>query len=83
MPALGAAALILALDRGRPAWLFRVFGARPLAWLGRISYGLYLWYFPVTGLAGDSRTSPRGRGRPPRGRVAPAGSRGTGLTTAW
>lgn len=36
---LGAAILLLA----QPAWL----GAALLAWLGRLSYGLYLWHYPV------------------------------------
>jgi len=26
-----------------PAWL----GVPPLAWAGRLSYGLYLWHFPI------------------------------------
>ncbi|WP_071053753.1 acyltransferase [Pseudofrankia sp. BMG5.36] len=60
--ALLAAALILALDQGRPTWLFRVIGCRPLAWLGRISYGFYLWHFPVTGFAGDKLVARLGRG---------------------
>lgn len=35
--------LVLAPD----AWLARVFAWRPLVWVGRISYGLYLWHVPV------------------------------------
>ncbi|MDH0893499.1 MULTISPECIES: acyltransferase [unclassified Pseudomonas] len=36
---IGAGMLLLA----RPGWL----GNAPLAWLGRMSYGLYLWHYPV------------------------------------
>ena len=60
--ALLFAVLILALDQGRPAWLLRALGCRPLAWAGRISYGFYLWHFPVTGFAGDKLVVRLGRG---------------------
>lgn len=42
---LCSCALIAALVT--PTWLARGFGARPAAWLGRRSYGLYLWHWPV------------------------------------
>lgn len=42
---IGAALLILA----QPAWL----GGSMLAWLGRMSYGLYLWHYPIMRLVRD------------------------------
>jgi peptidoglycan/LPS O-acetylase OafA/YrhL len=58
--ALAAAALIGALARGPRSRLARALSWRPLVGLGRISYGVYLWHWPVlvlvttatTGLAG-------------------------------
>ena len=43
--ALGSAALILALQA--PGVLRRVFSVKPLVHLGRISYGVYLYHWPV------------------------------------
>lgn len=47
LTALAAAALLagVVLDSGQPA--ARLLATRPLVGIGRISYGLYLWHWPV------------------------------------
>lgn len=43
-----AAAACLVAALAHPAsYLGRIFGWRPLRWLGECSYGLYLWHYPV------------------------------------
>jgi peptidoglycan/LPS O-acetylase OafA/YrhL len=42
--------LVLSVDPSRPSWWSGVLGSRPLAALGRISYGFYLWHFPVSAI---------------------------------
>ncbi|CAI7978421.1 exopolysaccharide production protein ExoZ [Frankia sp. Hr75.2] len=56
-----AAVAVLGADQHRPGWYDRVLSARPAAWVGRISYSLYLWHFPVTGVANDSLVPRFGR----------------------
>ncbi len=45
--ALAAAILVLACVRSSDQWLPRLLSARPLVAIGKVSYGLYLWHFPV------------------------------------
>ncbi|MCL9761630.1 acyltransferase [Frankia sp. AiPa1] len=60
--ALVAGLLVLALELGATSsWLFRGLAVAPLAWLGRISYGLYLWHFPVVAYWGTDLSGALGR----------------------
>ncbi len=44
---LATAGLIVHVLGNSQHWLTRALAASPMAWLGRISYGLYLWHFPA------------------------------------
>jgi len=46
--AAGSAGVLIADIVARPAgWLAQALGRQPLVGIGRISYGLYLWHFPI------------------------------------
>ncbi|MCZ7527119.1 MAG: acyltransferase [Acidimicrobiia bacterium] len=51
---LVAAVIASAVHPGSP--LRRAMSARPLVWIGKISYGLYLWHWPVLVLLTPGRT---------------------------
>ncbi|WP_068251089.1 acyltransferase family protein [Janibacter corallicola] len=53
--AVGSALLVLACVDPRPNWVVTAFGWRPLAYIGRLSYGLYLWHWPIRLLLGPER----------------------------
>ncbi|WP_193589277.1 acyltransferase family protein [Xanthomonas arboricola] len=46
-PVLGTLALLALLHRHADGWAGRVLSARPMVAIGRISYSLYLWHWPV------------------------------------
>ncbi|MBA4084568.1 MAG: hypothetical protein C0493_06445 [Kytococcus sp.] len=55
--AVGSVLLVIACVDERPSWVQTVFGWRPLAYTGRLSYGLYLWHWPIWLAVGDGRLS--------------------------
>ena len=63
--AVGSAALVLGLQAPGP--LERALSLAPFVWLGRISYGVYLYHWPIFVLLDEQRT---GLDRPVLGAVA-------------
>ena len=47
LSSLATAALVTACADPRPSLLTTALGQRPLAYLGKLSYGLYLWHWPI------------------------------------
>jgi len=53
---LGALVLIACACCGERSFIARVLSVRPLTWLGTISYGVYLWHWPVNVFLSTERT---------------------------
>ena len=47
LPTLGTAAVLLAGLKELPRWLDRIYGFKPIAFTGEVSYSLYLWHWPL------------------------------------
>jgi len=58
LPTMGAALILVFGQAG--AGVGRLLAARPLVWIGLISYSAYLWHQPLFALARTSRTDPPG-----------------------
>ena len=58
--ALAVAAVLAHAVLSPDAAVGRVLGLSPLVWLGKISYGLYLWHWPLFGLLNADRTGLHG-----------------------
>ena len=56
--ALGIAVTLLTLVSWPDGWAPAVLRFKPLVWVGHISYGLYLWHWPVRGFVFGKATQP-------------------------
>lgn len=53
------ALIIVDMQLSPGSWRERALGFRPLVWIGRLSYGLYLWHFPVYALVDENMSGRR------------------------
>jgi len=61
LASLSIAIIIAVLVVWPEAWAIKILRFLPLVWVGRISYGLYLWHWPVRGLVFGSSAQPSTR----------------------
>jgi peptidoglycan/LPS O-acetylase OafA/YrhL len=45
--ALSVVAMIAGLFGSKDSWLSRLLSRRPIRYLGWLSYGIYLWHYPI------------------------------------
>ena len=58
---LSAAMMVLEVTTGAGGLLPWLLNTAPLVWLGRISYGLYLWHFPIFKVLQEAGLNPPGK----------------------
>jgi acyltransferase-like protein len=56
LAALAASAVLLSVSCAQYSPLARLLSIRPLTFIGRISYGMYLWHFPLFAFINEQRT---------------------------
>ena len=49
-----AAAVILLVVQNPRGLIWRLLSIGPLVWIGRLSYGIYLWHYPIFRILRDS-----------------------------